>query len=81
MPAEIKIGRMGERDHIPDWVGAVAKTENQTAFALATRLPVLTVGRQQLAAFTGPLADHAVLARVVDEPDDPDLRVLAPGSL
>lgn len=42
------------------------------AAALTARLgsrPFLTIGRQKLGAFTGPLRDAAALVRVVDEPD------------
>lgn len=49
------------------WVDGHAEAAALTA-TLGTR-PFLTIGRQQLGAFTGPLADAAALVRVVDEPD------------
>ncbi|MFL6024725.1 MAG: cobalt-precorrin-6A reductase [Marmoricola sp.] len=49
------------------WVSDHSEAAELTA-SLGTR-PLLTIGRQQLGAFTGPLAATDVLARVVDEPD------------
>jgi precorrin-6A/cobalt-precorrin-6A reductase len=45
--------------------------DNDAAAVAAVRLgrhPFLTVGRQSLDHFVGPLADHATLVRAVDEP-------------
>jgi precorrin-6A/cobalt-precorrin-6A reductase len=50
------------------WVDGHAEAAALVA-ELGKRRPFLTVGRQELAAFTGPLSGHAVLVRVVDVPD------------
>jgi precorrin-6A/cobalt-precorrin-6A reductase len=49
------------------WVASHQEAADET-LRLGTR-PLLTVGRQQLGAFVSTLAELAVLARVVDDPD------------
>ncbi|MBM7509923.1 precorrin-6A/cobalt-precorrin-6A reductase [Nocardioides salarius] len=65
----LRLQRPGWSDPTGRWHWVDDHDEAALTAARLGRRPVLTVGRQQLAAFTGPLADHAVLARVVDEPD------------
>jgi precorrin-6A/cobalt-precorrin-6A reductase len=59
----------GERPGAADWHWVPGHDEAAaTAAALGSR-PFLTVGRQKLAAFVGPLAEAEALVRVVDEPE------------
>lgn len=67
----LRLQRPGWSDPTGSWHWVADHDEAAITAARLGHRPVLTVGRQQLAAFTGPLAGHAVLARVVDEPDVP----------
>lgn len=67
----LRLERPGWSGH-PDadrwhWVGSHEEAARTTA--RLGRRPFLTVGRQGLAPFLGPLAEHPALVRVVDEPD------------
>jgi precorrin-6A/cobalt-precorrin-6A reductase len=69
----LRVDRPGWGGH-PDasqWRWVADHDEAAAAAATAGERPLLTVGRQRLARYAGPLADHAVLARIAD---------LAPGA-
>jgi len=67
----LRLERPGWRE-APGAAGWHWVADHDAAAALTSRLgarPFLTVGRQSLARFTGPLAEAAALVRVVDAPD------------
>lgn len=67
----LRLGRPGWSDR-PDahtWHWADDHDQAAAVAAHLGRRVLLTTGRQHLDAFVGPLAEHSVVARVVDEPD------------
>lgn len=59
----------GDRPGAAEWHWVASHDEAAATAASLGRRPFLTVGRQKLAAFTGPLAEAEALVRVVDEPE------------
>ncbi|WP_460735517.1 cobalt-precorrin-6A reductase [Nocardioides ginkgobilobae] len=67
----LRLARPGWEDPTGGWHRVADHDQAARRAAALGRRPLLTVGRQHLDAFTGPMGEHAVLTRVVDEPEVP----------
>jgi len=61
----------GEALQAARWRWVADHDEAATVTAGLSRRPMLTIGRRHLGHFAVPLANHAALVRVVDEPEHP----------